>query len=883
MDARAKTVRELLHSGDQYLIPFFQRYYSWKRSHWERLFNDVWALTDTPHADSQHFLGPLVCTPARQIPGEVPAFQLIDGQQRLTTLTLLLAAIRDLAAERGFDGLAEQIMEDYLIHKRQKDLKRYKVVPRVGDRDALIAVIDGQVEKAHKEFGVYKAWRYFCKRIEECDAVDEALLRNFFIVASSRLSLVVITIDDENPYEIFESLNSTGLPLEESDLIRNYIFMQVPIDEQERFNDDHWSKFEDMFDAANGHPEIGATPFYRNYLMRNGTYSKAKMTFVDFKDLNREQGPSPADQVAELKRFLRFELSIRRPDTCEQAALQRALDEIRLLEVSTAHPLLMHLMDQHEREEIDFDELLGCIKDLASFVLRRSICGESTRSYGKWFVEAITTIGDKPREDLRTYWLRRGWPDDETFADLLEVAPLYRRETKKCRLVLLALEDSYGHKEKVNPDNLTIEHVMPQTLSGKSGKAWKKMLGESWEEDHESLLHTIGNLTLTGYNSDLSNKPFADKRADLIRSNLVMNRALRDYETWDADAIQQRGRRLALEVRALWPRPKRGAYVPASPKRSKMKAADRRSLQADYWTNLFNAVRERGVPPKLPKPAKQGWIGFPIGKSGFRILAFMNIKKRDIGVALACRGKNGPKNFEALRSHASEIESQVGQKLQWHSPPGQNTSYITLRKINTDPVDRSDWPAQHEWLATNLETFYDVFAERCKPLISSSKDESRHTLREKFWSLLLDRASLRTSLHSGISPSVHHWISTGAGMRGLAYNYVIKKDAAYIELYIDRGKGAKAENKRLFDLLYAQKEQVEKDFGGSLDWQRLDSKRACRIAFHLGAGGYRNEESDWPKIQDRMIDAMTRLEKALAQHVAALKSKLKSDGKSQET
>ena len=564
MDARAKTVREILHSGDQYLIPFFQRYYSWKHRHWERLRTDLWALMEDPDVNSQHFLGPLVCTPTDHVPGEVPAYQLIDGQQRLTTLTLLLAALRDVASEQGFDELAEEITEDYLVHKRKKALQRYKVVPRIGDREALIGVVEAKIEKEHKQFSVYRAWQFFRKRIGEWAEKDaEAKLRKLFVAVTGRLSLVVITIDGENPYEIFESLNSTGLPLEESDLIRNFIFMQVPTSDQEGFNETHWESFESMFEESGGFPEIAPTQFYRSYLMHKGTYSKAKMTFVDFKDQNRRRSVQPTDQVTELRRFLRYEQLFRRPDTCEDEALRHALHQIAMLEVSTAHPLLMNLLDRHESKEIDDDALLGCLVDLSSFVLRRSICGESSRSYGRWFVEAIAAMKDDPQEDLRKYWVRRGWPDDAAFIPRLKQFPLYRRESKKCRLILLALEESYGHKEKVDPTTLSIEHVMPQTIANtKSGKAWQVMLGDRWKADHEAYLHTIGNLTLTGYNQDLSNKPFPEKQAELVNSNLVLNRAFENVATWNADTIEERGEKLAAEVAKLWSRPEGGEYVP---------------------------------------------------------------------------------------------------------------------------------------------------------------------------------------------------------------------------------------------------------------------------------------------------------------------------------
>jgi hypothetical protein len=164
MDARVKTVREILHSGDQYLIPFFQRFYSWDQPHWKRLLDDLMSLVDSS-ADGMHFLGPLVCTPAQHVPGEVTAYQLIDGQQRLTTLTLVLISLRDLCREKNLTDLAEEIHEDFLVHKRRSDLQHYKIVPRVGDREALIAILQGKELGEFKDFRLLKGLRFFGREL----------------------------------------------------------------------------------------------------------------------------------------------------------------------------------------------------------------------------------------------------------------------------------------------------------------------------------------------------------------------------------------------------------------------------------------------------------------------------------------------------------------------------------------------------------------------------------------------------------------------------------------------------------------------------------------------------------------------------------------------
>ncbi len=284
MEARAKTIGDILYSRDQYIVPFFQREYSWKKENWTRLWSDVLDLVKDG-GKSRHFIGPLVCTPFEPFPGE-SKFQLIDGQQRMTTLSVLLAALRDVARERGEENVEAEINEDFLVHKRGKGWDRLKILPRAGDREVLRGIIEGDVTKEMKRQRLYRAYRYFRRMLERhVEGLEQARpeLRRFLAALTRQLSLVVITIDGENPYEIFESLNSTGLPLEESDLIRNYLFMQVPLSEQDFFNNQTWQPFEDLFEASDTHGALNATDFFRNYIMREGAYSKRGSTFADFK------------------------------------------------------------------------------------------------------------------------------------------------------------------------------------------------------------------------------------------------------------------------------------------------------------------------------------------------------------------------------------------------------------------------------------------------------------------------------------------------------------------------------------------------------------------------------------------------------------------------
>jgi hypothetical protein len=470
----------------------------------------------------------------------------------------MLCALRDLAVEYGQPDVAEEIKEDFLLHKRRQGLDRFKVVPRLGDREAVLAILDSKDVGPWREYQVAKCRAFFLREFKKRSEPEPAvILPRLLRDVTARMGLVVITVVGENPYEIFESLNSTGLPLEQSDLIRNYIFMNVPLQDQQEFYDEHWRPFEVLFDAAGSDPPIGATGFYRDYLLREGMYLPARDTYVGFRDHHNGRGISPRAQVAELRRFLAFESWIRRPHTCPIARIRTCLFELANLDATTAHPLVLTLLSQVDDRSLPLDGFETAMRDFSSFVIRRSLAGESTRAYGRWFTEAIKRIGADVVEDLRTVWTERGWPGDIEFTRRLLEFPIYRRELDKCRLILERLEQSYGHKEKVDPSTLTIEHVLPQTLDeGQAGKTWKTVLGANWFEVHQRWVHTLGNLTLTGYNPEMSNSPYETKRKALVASNLLLNGYFAQVERWDVDAIERRGRELADQVAILWPNPR---------------------------------------------------------------------------------------------------------------------------------------------------------------------------------------------------------------------------------------------------------------------------------------------------------------------------------------
>ncbi len=808
MHAQPKTIREILRTGDQYVIPLFQRYYSWEKENWERLRLDLWSLIEDG-TKPVHFLGPLVCHLPSKMPGSTASFQLIDGQQRVTTLTILLAALRDVARSSGLNDFADEITEEYLLFKRKQGNERYKILPRLGDRDVLTAVVEGWDLTSFSANRIFQARKYFHRHVQHLSRKDpEKQLRRLLEVIANRLNLVVVVIDGENPYEIFDSLNSTGLPLEESDLIRNFVFMDMPAAQQQAFDDQHWKPFEQLFAATAKDEAVDLTSFYRDYLMRDGRYSKEDATFVDFKAAHEAAVKEPEQLVAVLRRQARLDLMFRRPDTVSDPALRSLLRQVARMDISTAYPLLLNLLDRQERGTLPKEELEGCLLDLISFVLRRSICGESTRAYGRWFAEAITVIRDRPRADLQAYWLARRWPDDAVVRERLPGFELYRRESTKTHAMLERLEESFGHREKVDVSKLTIEHVMPQTIAhNKNGKAWKEMLGEGWEAVHGELLHTIGNLTLTGYNVELSNSPFGVKQEELARSHVELNRHFAGLAQWDAAAIRARGAQLTERVLALWPRPaSTQAYVPsaeAMPEPSGLSSAAKARLE--YWRHLDARLEERGVPPEAIVPTADSSLSIAWGTTGaVEVVLSFNQSQGQTHVTLALAGRAGEKIARGLERQKEEIQAELHYPLAWEIEKGGAEIYATDEGIQIR--DQNDWPVQHDWFGDRLEDFQRVLQPRVLALEKEAmldpdvrRELEQKELKREYWRALAEHLSGdELAVRERDRLSGRDYCRLAALDDGIRLGAQVSLSGNYVMVYLNVKKTAAASQRRIF-------------------------------------------------------------------------------------
>ena len=366
------------------------------------------------------------------------------------------------------------------------------------------------------------------------------------------MEFVHIILDNENAYEIFRSLNSTGQPLSQADLVRNFVFMHVPLEKQDRFDDDLWTPVERHFEDEDGNLNGNAlSGFFRNFLTRTGRYVKPAATFQEFERRYSGDGFDPEDLTIELGWYADYYDVIRGFKKHDSSRVEAALSKLRGLQATTTYPLLLNLLHRLEEGRISEDDLVRCLEMVSGFILRRFVCGLSSRAYSRWFVSVNRDLGDRPVEGLRGFLTAndREFPDDERLRQAFVRYNLYHSDYG--RYALEMFERTHDHKEPADLSKAQIEHIMPQTLTDE----WKTDLGSEHERIYEEWLHTLGNLTLSAYNPELYNHRFSVKREEYERSNITITRQLADHHSWGEEEIRTRGANLAGIAAKIWTGP----------------------------------------------------------------------------------------------------------------------------------------------------------------------------------------------------------------------------------------------------------------------------------------------------------------------------------------
>lgn len=564
MQAKEMTLEPLLEGQKQYLVPLYQRTYAWQRDQLSQLWSDVVAQADALRdgvTSPGHFIGSLVLAPApKTVAGGVARWLVVDGQQRLTTLLLALAALRDHIREESPQD-ADRVHRQCLVNEWQTGDDHLKLLPTQTDRPAFLACIN----RTHKPGGgnVAAAYRFLREQLAAVDDPDDPHdIRRIEQAIRSRLDLVSVTADhDDNVHRIFESLNNTGMRLTLGDLLRNYLFMLLPTRGEEVYTK-VWAPMQELLGAE--HVETLAYLDLQlrgqHALRRSDTYQEQQRRF---RPLELDEA-AVESEIVELARRAGHLHAILEPGSVGDPEVGAGLRRLRAWAAEAVQPVLMTLLDRRERRVGAPGETVTAMLHLESYLVRRMLCGRTAAGVNRALAQAAAHIADAPdaAAALREFLSqpRRQWPDDEQLAAGIASLNFYWIGKASQRLfVLRRLEESYGHKELVNWDAtlVQIEHVLPQSPTPEwlDGLDQDVEPGETATDLHERIVHRLGNLTVTGYNPDLSNKPFAQKRALLGTSNFSLSREVAEQESWGLQQIEARGQALAARAAGVWPGP----------------------------------------------------------------------------------------------------------------------------------------------------------------------------------------------------------------------------------------------------------------------------------------------------------------------------------------
>jgi uncharacterized protein with ParB-like and HNH nuclease domain len=472
---------------------------------------------------------------------------LIDGQQRLTTLLVLLAAIHDLARKNG-DHLADEIQEECLINKFAKDPEEFrKMKPTQADLVAFNAIIDGQSTDGTL---IGRARAFFDNVLDLGDLEGEPIdLVTMKSCITDYFNLVSIRLDqDDSPHRIFESLDNTGQPLTASDLIRNYIFMSIPTEqEQAACYGKYWYPMQQRMEKE-------LSPFVWRYLMKDGNLLRYDDVYEEMRDYIDEGDKSVVEVLEDLDRYSQYYMKFWHPDPGEKNLEVRAqFERLNIWEVDVAYPFLLTAVHKRATGVVTDEDLLQILHMIESYVVRRSICGIPTNRLRRVFALMSNRVSDDDFvQTCRDYLGDNDWPTDDRFHKMFQTARIYVRSRRaRTRLILASLEESFEHHEPIEMTaKITIEHLMPQTLNDE----WRQALGPEFYRVHEELLHSVGNLTFSGYNQELGNASFESKKKILDESHFEMNRWIVQAQHWTEHEIRARAKELADRAVQIWRR-----------------------------------------------------------------------------------------------------------------------------------------------------------------------------------------------------------------------------------------------------------------------------------------------------------------------------------------
>lgn len=601
MKASEAKLLSLLQKSPQFIIPIYQRTYSWTDKQCRQLWDDI-LRAGSSDVVVVHFIGSIVYVEQglSQVSHQAPLL-VIDGQQRLTTVVLLIEALaRALGDGEPVDGFsAAKLRHYYLSNPLESGDRFYKLLLSQTDNASLKAVIRNTELPQESSLRVTQNFEQFNKLL-----ADQK--HNLAVVCRGLAKLVVVDIalsrDQDNPQLIFESMNSTGKELSQADLIRNFILMGLEPAPQTQLYEHFWRPMEQDF----GQEAYGTQfdSFMRHYLtVRTGDIPREREVYEAFKDYSRTKPVRDAGieaLVQDIRAFAHYFCAMALGSE-QNAELGLAFHDLREMKVDVAYPFLLELYHDYATGMLSAADFISAVRLVEAYVFRRAVCAIPTNSMNKTFATFGKALKkDSYLESIQAHFLNlpsyRCFPSDEEFRRDLLTRDLYHFPRRSFWLRRI---ENHGRKERVPVDEYTIEHILPQNPDLSAG--WKQALGTDWQQVQERYLHTLGNLTLTGYNAEYSDRPFADKRdmnGGFKQSPLLLNIGLGQIDVWNETAILERGGRLADLALKVWVAPKLDAAVLATYQPAKLSASggytidDHPQLMTPSLRLVFEAFRK---------------------------------------------------------------------------------------------------------------------------------------------------------------------------------------------------------------------------------------------------------------------------------------------------
>lgn len=808
----------------QFVIPVYQRNYDWTNNECKELINDVIAVEK--YNRGTHFIGSIVFIhEGTYSTSEVKELVIIDGQQRLTTINIIYVALFRFAKDNSMKNEADMLLNMFLTNQYvQNESSKLKLKQTDTNSLAFKAIMNGTENEFNHYSNVIENFKYFQSIItkESFHTILNGLKRLIFVEIS-------LERGKDDPQRIFESLNSTGLDLSQSDLIRNYILMDLDPKNQNKVFEQIWNPIEENARDLVKQKSV-VSDYIRDYLtLRNKKIPNKNKVYVEFKKLYTEKDETYTQELENIKSLSIHYKKFINPSSIQDNNVRRELEYISRLEINVAFPFLLQVFEDAENGLISNDELIKILKLIQTYTWRRFVVGLPTNALNKIFMTLYSEVDTEEYYDSIALALikKRGsakFPTDEDLKTALKDKDLYNIQSKN-RNYMFELLENFNNREYVNTanENITIEHIFPQTPN----EDWNKTLTpDDYFQFKEKYVNTIANLTLSGNNGALSNKSFKDKKSmnrqgaeqGYNYSRLWLNDYLKTIDSWDITNYNERFDLIYSRFLKIWEYP--DVIIPVSENTEEQ--------------TLYNA--------ESPTHKKLEYFIFENTKVDEEVIAQMYFYVIE---------KLYEKNAQLLLE-AKDIFKITRNASDFRAPQELQSGYFIESNIDSNSK------------FSTLKKLLPLFELEDELLIKYADSDggnvpNRFGVRKDYWKQLLPLI-VDTELFSNVNPTKDHWLSSGAGISGLAYTFVITGKYVRIELSI--GSSSKELNKKYFKNLLSNKESIENTFGGELEWEELANYKMSRIKYELTDVNL-FDKADWEKMNEFLVTYLPKFEKAL--------------------